>query len=323
MFPYETDWHATMTATIEAWRPFWEAYVAANADTANTGVDVVFGRNHFMRRLNPGEAPFAWSYTWFGNLMPAAVLGLPLCWNEQAPAAWLTGPAAQGVDEADLRKLMTRGLLLDGEALEVLEQRSLAPMLGLRFKPVAHPFDRFRFEEDPLNGIHSGRTMMGDCFAFGKSRSVEVTQGRSRCLSRYTHLDGTPADMETVAVEHDDGRRVVVFGSGAGISPVTTSRRHQILSAADWVCHGQLPVSLETPGQVVVVPRCNDQGQVATVLLLNVSLDPTPPLRLRVKGGNNAWKWMRPLKRDIALPPGDTVTLPSLPAWGLGVLRGC
>lgn len=322
MFPHESEWHETVMMELEAWRPFWERYIAANTGTSNTGIEVALSKRNAMRRMNPGEAPFAWGTISLEAIVPAAVLGLPLCWDERAPAAWLTAPAAHGVDEVELRRLLARGLLVDGDAVEVLEQRGLAHILGLRFKPISQAFSDLRITDDEINGPFVGETLVCGCFMFGKPRSVDVIDGQARCLSRYLSSDGTPADIEAVAVEHADGGRVAVFGWGVGNVTVTTSRRHQILAAADWVSRGQLPVRLETACQVVIFPRCDAQSRMETILLLNASLDHTPALELKLPKGsdNETWTWVRPMERDVAVPAGTRLALPPLAPWGVGVL---
>lgn len=322
MFPHESAWHETMMIELEAWRPFWERCIAANTGTRNTGVEVVFSRQNALRRLNPNERRFAWASMVPETIASAAVLGLPLCWDERAPAAWLTAPAAYGVDETELRLLLARGLLVGGEAVEILEQRGLANVLGLRFTPISHAFSDLRITDDELNGAFAGQTLVCGGFMFGTPRSVEVIGGKARCLSRYVHNDGTQADVEAVAVEHADGGRLVVFGWGVGNATVTTSRRHQILAAANWVSRNRLPAWLETACQVVLFPRCDAQGQVETIFLLNVSLDHTPQLKLKLpkRGDDQAWTWARPMEPDIAVPASATLTLPPLAPWSVGVL---
>lgn len=324
MFPHESEWHDTMMMKLEAWRPFWERYVTANNNTDNTGIEIVFSRKNAQRQLNTGEAPFSWAITGFEAMTsPATVMGLPLCWNEHAPAVWLTAPAAHGVDEAELRLLLARGLLIDGEAVEILEQRGLAHILGLKFKPVSFGFSDLKLMDDALNNGFAGQTLISGSFTCGKPRSVEIIAGNARPLSRYAYSDGTLADVEAVAVEHEDGSRLVVFGWGVGNSAVTTSRRHQILAAANWVSHEQLPVWLETPCQVAVIPRCDSQGRVQTLLLLNVSLDPAPAMKL-TQGNTESdqeWIWMQPTEPDQKITSsGKTIVLPPLASWGVGVL---
>jgi hypothetical protein len=324
-FSHEHEWHERMLAAFESWRPFWERYVAANAGTRNTGVEIVLSPRQAVRAAEPGERPFAWASTTYGGLFAGtSALGLPLCWNPEAPAALLCAEAARGVDADDLRRLLARGLVLEGEALEVLERRGLAGALGLRYGPPEKTFNFLKLSEDAANGAHAGTRLdcCGYMFGFAPARSFEVLRGSARVLGRYMHADGTEAGAEAVLVEHGDGGRLAVFGWGVSSAIATSGRRQQILAAADWVARGRLPVLLATPCQVAVVPRCDAGGELVTVLLLNVSLDATPPLEVSLRGAGSAgdWVWMRPEERDLELPAGHDVALPSLPPWGVGVL---
>jgi hypothetical protein len=158
-------------------------------------------------------------------------------------------------------------------------------------------------------------------FGFKPVRSVEVLRGNARVLSRYSNMEGEPAEAEAVLVEHDDGGRLAFFGWGIDCALVNTGRRNQILAAADWVARDRLPVLLRTTCQVAVVPRCDSQGRVVSVLLLNLSLDPTPELRVALRGPNaDGWVWTRPEDADLDLPADETLTLPPLDPWSAGVL---
>ena len=323
MFAHEsTEWHERMLTEIAAWRPFWSHYVAANEHTTGTGIELVLSRRHALRRLNPGEPPFAWAQCDFGSFPQLATLGLPLCWNGQTPAALLCASAAWGVDASELRALLARGLLIDGEAVEVLAQRGLAQVLGLRPEPVGVEWGDIAFTDDPLNAGYAGQRITCGGFLFGTARSFELLRGKARSLARYARFDGTLGGMETAAVEFPDGGRLVVFGWGLANPTVTAGRRHQILAAANWAAHGRWPVTLDTPSQVVVVPRVDARGRLATVLLMNVSLDPTPPLTLSLHQPTaaEAWTWRRPFDPDVVLAAGATLSLPPLAPWSVGVL---
>ena len=323
MFAHEsTQWHERVLSELVAWRPFWERYVAANERTTNTGVGLFMSRRQALRQLNPGESPFAWATCGFGSFPQLATLGLPLCWDEQAPAVLLCPEAARAVEEAELKRLLARGLIVDGETVQILEQRGLGKALGVRHKPVGAEWGDIVFTDDPFNAGYEGQRITCGGFLFGQARSFELLAGEARCLARYARVDGTTGDMEAAAVEFPDGGRLAIFGWGLSNPTVTSGRRRQILAAANWVSRECMPVTLETPGQVVVVPRCNVQRRVTTVLLLNVSLDPTPSLALSLCGpkGTEPWTWMRPFHPDGILPAGDALTLPPLEPWSVGVL---
>lgn len=323
MFPHESAaWHERVLSELAAWRPFWERYVAANERTANTGVSLAMSRRHTLRRLDPGEAPFAWANCGFGPFPQLATLGLPLCWDEQAPAALLCAQAARGVEEDELRRLLARGLIVDGETVQVLEQRGLASCLGLRHQPVGKEWGDFVLTDDPINAGYAGQQITCGNFLFGAARGFELLSGTARGLACYARHDGTTGAIEAALVEFPHGGRLAVFGWGLANPTVTAGRRRQILAAADWVSRGTMPVTLETPGQVVVVPRRDAKGRLATVLLLNVSLDATPDLTLslRNEAGTGTWTWIRPFDADVTIPAGPTITVPPLAPWGVGVL---
>jgi hypothetical protein len=323
-FPHETDWHERMLATFEAWRPFWQRCATALRGGRNAGVRVFLSRGQAARRLEEGEKPFAWASTHYGELFgAAAAVGLPLCWNPEAPAALLAPTPALGVGEGELRELVARGLIIDGQTLEVLHRRGMAEALGLRLVPPPCIYNRLELSDDPVNGRHGGSSVVccGYMFARRPARSVEVIRGKARVLSRYADVEGEPAGAEAVLVEHEDGGRVAFFGWGVDCALVNTGRRHQVLEAADWVAHGRLPVRLSTACQVALVPRCDSRGRLLGVLLLNISLDPTPELRLIVRDHPDAgWIWTRPGGDDLALPAADEISLPPLSPWSPGVL---
>lgn len=325
-FTHEHEWHERMLAAFERRRPFWQRYVAANAGTRNTGVEVFLGARQAMRDLSPGEKPFAWASTAYGNLfVGASALGLPLCWDSQAPCALLSAGAARGVEADELDRLLSRGLILEGAALEVLERRGLAGLLGLRYRPPdKKTFNFLALSEDGANGEHAGTRLMCCRYTFDSApgRSFEVLRGSARVLGRYLHADGRAAGLEAALVEHAGGGRLAIFGLGVDSAPVSSGRRHQILAAADWVARERLPAVLRTPCQVAVVPRCDAAGELATVLFLNVSLDVTPPLDVSLRGAGSAGSlaWLRPEEPDLELPAGNEVTLPPLEPWGVGLL---
>jgi hypothetical protein len=219
-------------------------------------------------------------------------------------------------------------VITDGETLLRLQRRGFGALLPVKAAAAALTESDLCFTADSLNGAYSGQSvgLISLSSAF-PSCSLEVGD-TARILARYAHADGTPGAPATVALETAAGGRWVVFGGGCWSSVMTTAQRAQLLAVADWVSPGGLPVLLETPGQVVVVPRVDGAGRVCSVMLLNCSLDATAPsLRLRVRRGcGTRATWCGPIgdPMPVALPAIGTseafVELPGLPPWGVGAL---
>lgn len=329
MFTHEeTAWHEQMLSEIAGWRPGWSAWIEASRDTEPSGLQIVYSRRQGRREAKPWDQPFAWGTCDLGNIPMLPTIGLPLCWNrESATGAILYPSAADGLNEAELREVLGRGVITDGETIHRLQERGFGELLPVR--AVQAPISDVcqKLTDDPLNGPYAERPItLSGLYRTFPAYSVH-TEGSGRMLSHFTRADGTVTDPSTMAVETSEGGRLVVFGNGCWESTVTTAQRAQLLAAADWVSLGGLPAVLETPCQVVVIPRVDSGGQLRSVILLNCSLDPTPRLQMRLRNPRSTearWFQFPDEGRSIESSPSGmsdvSVTIPSLGPWDAGAL---
>ncbi len=352
MFTHEErDWHEQVLAEISRWRPFWLRYLSGSSGTASrpAGLAIALGRRFTQRRLAPGEPAFAWAATNLGALPQLATLGLPLTWDwssaqscdvgracaaaEAAPTGFLLHPnAVDGLDRDEIEMLLGRGVITDGEAVHRLEARGFGSLLNLATTPADMRDANELLSNDALNGPYSGRTVgLTSLSRVFPAYGLAPEQQDARILAHYVRTDGTLSAPATVALRTAAGGRWVIFGNGCWSAVVTTAQRAQLLAAADWVSPGGLPVRVETPGQVVAIPRTDTEGRLCSVLLLNCSLDPTASqLSLRLRRPRSLrGHWLRPFlqPRAVALPGenGDDVrvSLPGLDPWAVGALLVC
>jgi hypothetical protein len=328
MFSHEEfAWHERVLGELAAWRPFWLEYLAATGEARPAGVEIVLSRHQAHRAVAADEAPFAWASCHLGGVAQMLTTGLPLCWGAEAAAGALLHPhAAEGVAADEVRALLRRGLVTDGETIARLQRRGLGALLPLEVRPASAQAVVELLTDDALNGPYAGRTIELTNLSRAWPSYTLHPRGMARPLTHY-RLHGAVADLASAAFETADGGRLVVFGNECWNPVVTTARRAQLLAAADWASGGHLPVRLDTPGQTVVVPRCGADGGLASVLVQNVSLDATPPLQLRLRRPRGMMlRWLQPREAAVALlgSPQDgeevLVTLPPLAPWGTGAL---
>ena len=332
MFTHEeTAWHDRVLAKIAAWRPFWLRYLAANRGTAAAGLEIALSRQHAERPLKSGEWAFAWGACHLWNIPQLTTLGLPLCWGDQQAVAVLLHPAASdGLSEKELRSLLRRGVLTDGETIRRLQDRGLGHLLPVEAQPASERDLIERFTDDKLNGVHAGRLVQLTGLSGGfRSCILTAKTAAVRGVSRYEWSDGTAGGIAVSVAATAGGGRLAVFGNTFWESVVTTARRAQMLAVADWISRGRLPVIVDTPGQVMAVPRTDRQGRLRSVLLLNCSLDRTPALKLRLRRpAGRRYSWIRPERKQPVSVQGSQgvspaevqVTIPPLDPWNLGVL---
>lgn len=327
------EWYGrTLLSRLAEWRPFWERMIADNRGTQLGGLDIALGRGQATRPLRNGEPPFAWAQIDLGRLSQLATLGLPLCPDSPASCgALLHADAVDGFSDAELKGLLSGGLVIDGATCVRLSERGLGSLLGVTAERF-HPLDcHERLTADAINGPHAGRQwwlwFATEASSIYRLRPIGGSRARIRVLGEAIDPAGRAAGLASVAVENELGGRVVIFGFEGWDHAISGAKRWQMLAAADWASGNRLPVLIETPAQVMAVPRLNAAGQVATLTLLNVSIDSTPPLAVRVRrpAGSRA-SWIMPGQPDVSLSdraegPDCVLTVPSIAPWSIGYLR--
>lgn len=130
-------------------------------------------------------------------------------------------------------------------------------------------------------------------------------------------------------LQDDSGAAWPMMGGPDGLASPTApsgAKRNQYLAAADWVSRQTLPVICQTIAQVMVAPRLRPDGRLASVFLLNASIDSTTPLELRLRGvGRQKASWLTPENADrkLALIPDGKDYLsktPSMRPWSVACI---
>jgi hypothetical protein len=323
--PHEPcKWWEDILERVARWRPFWERYWNDGVDTKAGGLEIVFGRTPPRPTLPADRPSMAWAHVDLSRIQQLVTMGLPLCTENQYPcAALLTAETADTLEDDAIRGFLSNGAILDGAALCRLQERGFGSLLGARAKPRRSGRTVERFTGDPLNGPNAGHAWMQTGSSFYQ---IEPTTDAARVLGEYEESPGNLAGAATVAVQTALGGRLAVLGSNGFEHIVSSARRAQILSLADWVSRGTLPVRIETPAQVMVVPRIDGHGCLKTVLFLNVTIDASPAISVELRGTKGTvFNWITPETGEEKLAAGKKgdgaiASIPSMPPWSLGYI---
>jgi hypothetical protein len=185
--------------------------------------------------------------------------------------------------------------------------------------------------DHPINGQYAGQSWYDFYTTHYDQAPIKIIPGSSgaEIIGNYVLRtdEAQITGVSSILTETSLGGRAAIFGYNLWTNLVNSAKRHQILRAADWVCRNRMPVYLETPSQVVVIPRVSPEGKVVSVMLVNASIDSSPPLLLRLrhcKGGSA--RWLVPERGDIMLSSnGNTaelcVEIGPIGPWELGVVE--
>ena len=312
------SWYAnTYLSELTLWRPFAQAYVRFNQGTKPGGILPLCGASCAPSLSGTLRAALA--------LAPA---GLPFCPGSPWPVCYiLNAEAVASLSAVEIQRVLSGGVLLDGGAVAGLQARGYGAALqltaGARSPEVSEVFT-----DDELNVSRVGYVWRPEATATN-TFALYPSNESARVIGRYQRPDGSSAEAASVLTETPEGARIAAFGFAGFSSEVSSSRRRQLLLAADWVAQGRLPVVVETASQALVVPRVNVAGDLRSVLVLNATLDVQPPLTLRLRGcaeGLERMEWVTPKEKPVTVAvrwegKDALVTLPAIGAWQTGWLR--
>lgn len=317
-----------LVGAIAVERPAWAALVEHVADLPMVGL---WPADHpqLMANREVDDRGWFWEGGPYDIQRPnqVAEMGIPFTTDPRtACGVLLAGQVAEAFTDDELRDMLAGGVLLDTDALQVLWSRGLGELTGVKVG------ERFsgdvieRLTDHLMNGRYAGdeRKALGDR-GHGIYSLVAVVEGVGDLAHLIDH-DGTDRGSCLSTYINDLGGRVAVSSYAPWQRLGRGAVRHRLLAVTDWLSNGRLPAIIEPMVRVVPLVRKSEDDQRVAVVLLNVALDPTGPLRMRLRACPEQISLVSS-NRVTCLPMERTerevmVVVPSIPAWQTVVLLG-
>ncbi len=270
-------------------RGMWEALLAHAGGLPTAGLWPAWSSKLMAQRsVRPGE-------DWFGrdrkyDITASRVLGeigLPLATDFPGCGVVLAGRVAEAFEDGELRQMLSGGLLMDSTALEVLHERGLSDLCGVRISARTDNGMMERFTNDPLNGPAGGKLRDARIEFWGDARGMADTLAPTaegvRVLAEMEDYFGRRGGPCMTAYENARGGRVVVAGYAQWIFIHSAAKRTQLQNVADWITRGRLPVRIEPTVPLVPLVRGRPRGRRAAIVLLNRGLEEIKEATIHVR----------------------------------------
>ena len=211
-------------------------------------------------------------------------LGLPFAYSrENALCGALSGREARALAEETILELLSTGVYLDADAVQVLIRRGYGELIGFRpeksfeedaiEESVAHPLNPCFFRRNIRQSFWGGRAT---CF-------IPEAPG-ARILARLVDYGGNElAPCCAGAFENALGGRVVVTGYGAWDLLGHDFKYRQIHAIFRWLTKDRLDAEIPDCRLRTRVYARADQENGVTAALLNWSLEPAGNLPVRLR----------------------------------------
>jgi len=319
-----------LLARIEAARPFWQQVVEHAAGTSMAGLWPAWHPQLMARRtVREGEDWFAWSPLHSITVSQVlAKIGVPVA-AASGEGTILSGRVAEGLDEGELRRILSGGVLMDAFALEALWQRGLGEHAGARIALWIDNGVAERFTDNPLNGPYPRalrdirNEFWGDPYL--NSALLEPLSPQVHVLSELETYLGERVGPCLTAFENALGGRVIVMGYAPWRFINLCTKRAQILNVADWATRGGLCVRIREAVTLTPLVRLSPDRHRGAIVLLNAGFDPIERATVEVRAPVTPVRLAASVRDAVALHPapadgGWSVVLKNIPPWSVVAL---
>ncbi len=320
--------HQGLVKAIAAERPAWEALAAHVADLPIVGFWPA-DDNALMGKRSVDATGWFWEGGVYDIHRPNPLMemGIPLTPSCDASCGTLlAGKIAEAFTDAELRSLLSRGVLLDSYALEVIWARGLGEFTGVRPGKKLLGGAVETLTGHPLNGRFSGDHRDALIESADNVCALELAAPEAAELARLTSYDGRDLGCCMSVYENALGGRVAVSSYVPWRRLGTLCKRSQLTELADWLGHKKLPVRMDAFRRIAPFVRMNAERTRYGIVLLNSTLDPAEPFDLRVRAtARTAVLVTRDGAESLTVVPGEgevCLTVPPLAAWQPAVILG-
>ncbi|NLV73677.1 MAG: hypothetical protein GXY52_03180 [Chloroflexi bacterium] len=278
--------------------------------------------NALMGKRAVDERGWFWEGGEYDIQRPNALLeiGIPLSPDPaNSCGTLLARRIAEAFSDAELRGMLSRGVLLDSQALQVLWGRGLGELTGAKpgKQVLGGAFETLT--DHPFNADFAGEQRDALVEPADGLCALDLLPG-AEALARIVSYDERDLGVCQSAFTNALGGRVVVASYPPWRRNGTLAKRSQLLALAEWLAGGALPIRVETFSRVAPFIRMSADGSRWLAVLVNSSLDRSPELTVRVRGtADSAWLLDPPCSQPLKVCAGR-ITVPSLPPWQAVVL---
>ena len=208
----------------------------------------------------------------------------------------------------------------------MLWDRGLGELTGVRPGPAQLHGLTEMFTSHPLNGDAAGDGRDALISPGDNVRSLAPLGADVQELAHLVRYNGADCGCCLSLYENELGGRVAVSSYAPWHRLGRGAKRRQLLSVADWLARGRLPLLIKETVRVAPFVRLGADGGRVAVVLLNMSLDPTGPMTLHLRAQPQELCQVTAQGRKLLALHRQAdevvVQVPSLPAWHTAVLLG-
>lgn len=274
---YDRDplsFHSKMFEKLSLYKPYLQKIADQTQNTQNGGICIYQPvKSHLSYKKDDGDIRLNESSIWEPrNLLR---LGLPFHASKEGNAYFLSSKACDYISDEDVEFLLKNPVITNAESLEKLFSLGYSDAIFANVEKIDDHFQSIVFEEIIEHPINNGLSLKGWADSSWNSTDTRYTiSGDSieKISDWHTYLDNQNIGCANAVVTTKYGAKWFVKSAHLCNAVLSFERRNQILNAINYISEKPLPAYINTPDQIMIIPRVNKENQVVSITILNVSI---------------------------------------------------
>lgn len=317
------SWHGEMLGAFAAHRPYWEKLSEISRKGSPSGLTPFFPKTAFLAE---SKKPFDYSREEIYFPDGLWYCAVPVAYTDREAGVYtINGRIAETLSEKEAEYLLSKSVICDGKAVEVLAKRGFLKNIGAR--QVNVQVLRERFAEHPVNAGAAGRTWGGQIW---RQTDYELFGEGLEIISEYFDSSSGSvinAGIASAVFSTGKGGKWAAFGFDLWERTKSTEKRTQLLNACEYISGSRFTAELKTPMQACVIPVINGSGKCFAVNLINCTVGRSGELKLVIRNPESeSFAFMSqtcpstPLKAEKTGDDEFEITVPSFDGWSVATV---
>ena len=222
-----------------------------------------------------------------------AELGLPVCYKQDhGYLSAFAGRMPHAFGKKRMEEFLSKGALLDADALLALEEMGLGHLTGVKLGKSYDWDTQECLTAHPLNSEFAG--WKRDCRQSFRAWDVLAHElipisPDAEILARIGDYCGNDYGASLTVHTNELGGRVAVMSYYPWTLNKGLAKRQQMLRLCDWLSNGKMPVAIETFARITPWVRLHPDGRMV-IGLINLSGDTYDSIDISVRSANAKFK---------------------------------
>ncbi len=279
---YANEWEEKirMLKAIGQQKPLWEKVNELKGNMPLLGVWPVDHPNLMAIQKVGKEGWFQEDYN-IQNPNELAEMGVPFCFDpKHSVVALLSGKLVDGFSDEELMKLLSGGVYMDTEALQIIWQRGMGELTGVKLNPALIQGVEV-LTNHSINGKETGDGRRPVWVVSGQTLAPQ--NGKVQELSKLVTLKGEDKGVCLTAYENQLGGRSAVAGYYPWKDFGRHGKRNQMLNLMNWLSKDRIPVRINSFARILPMIRMSEDRDRFLASFFNTSLDNLQNVNIEVQ----------------------------------------